>query len=60
MTLSEIKNKAKGMGINPGKMKKTPLILAIQTAEGNTACFGTGTPACPYLNCCWRKDCIPR
>lgn len=57
-TWTEIKQKAKRLGIAPGKQKKTELILAIQRAEGNTACFGTGTPACPHLDCCWREDCI--
>lgn len=58
MTLAEIKSKAKGMGINPGRMKKADLIHAIQTSEGNTPCFGSGTPACPYTTCCWRMDCL--
>ena len=58
MKMPDIKKKAKPLGINSMKMKKSELILSIQKAEGNTACFGTGTPACPYLNCCWREDCI--
>ncbi len=57
--MPDIKKKAKSLGINPGKMKKAEAILAIQKAEGNTPCFGTGTPACPYRDCCWREDCIP-
>ena len=40
MGMPEIKKKAKGLGITPGKMKKADLIHAIQTAEGCTACFG--------------------
>lgn len=56
--IADIKSKAKAMGIIPGKLNKTDLILAIQKAEHNTPCFGTGTPACPYLDCCWRNDCI--
>jgi len=58
MNIAEIKNRAKKLGIIPGKLKKEELILSIQKAEGNTPCFGTGTEACPYLNCCWRQDCI--
>lgn len=58
MKLPDIKKKAKTMGVEPGKMKKAELILAIQRAEGNAACFGTGSPACPYLDCCWREDCL--
>ncbi len=58
MKMPDIKKKAKALGINSMKMKKSDLILSIQKAEGNTVCFGTGTPACPYTNCCWREDCI--
>lgn len=58
MKMPDIKKKAKTLGINSIKMKKTDLILSIQKAEGSTACFGTGTPACPYMDCCWREDCI--
>ena len=58
MTINDIRRKAKTLGINPSRAKKAELILAIQKAEGNTPCFGTGTPACPYTACCWREDCI--
>jgi hypothetical protein len=58
MTMPRIKQKAKALGIDPGKQKKPDLILAIQKAEGYTMCFGTGTPACPHKACCWREDCI--
>jgi hypothetical protein len=58
MKMPDIKKKAKALGVNSAKLKKSELILCIQKAEGNAACFGTGTPACPYLNCCWREDCI--
>lgn len=58
LALADIKAKAKVLGVNPGKLKKADLILAIQKAEKNTPCFGTGTPACPHMICCWRIDCI--
>lgn len=58
MKIADIKIKAKVLGVSPGKLNKSNLILAIQKAEKNTPCFGTGTPACPYLDCCWRTDCI--
>lgn len=58
MKVADIKNIAKKLGVNPGKLKKGELILAIQKAERNTPCFGTGTEACPELKCCWREDCI--
>ncbi|MEI6516369.1 MAG: Rho termination factor N-terminal domain-containing protein [bacterium] len=58
MKVADIKKIAQDHGINPGKQKKGELILSIQKAEGNTPCFGKGTPDCPYLTCCWREDCI--
>jgi len=58
MNITNIKAKAKALGIALGKLKKADLILAIQKAEKNTPCFGTGSPACPHLDCCWRTDCI--
>ncbi len=58
MKVADIKEIAKKHGINPGKFKKAELIIAIQKAEKNTPCFGTGTEACPYTTCCWRADCI--
>lgn len=60
MKLDQIKKKARAMGIEPGRMRKADLIRAIQKAEGYTACFGHGTPDCPYLDCCWREDCLGR
>ncbi len=58
MKATEVKERARKLGINPGKLKKAELILLIQKKEGNTLCFGTGTESCPYLTCCWRTDCI--
>ena len=58
MSLSQIKTKAKALGINPGKMKKTELIHSIQAAEGYTPCFGSSNGQCPYTDCCFMKDCL--
>ena len=58
MKITDVKKKATELGINPGKMKKADLIRAIQAKEGYTACFGKGTPSCPYLDCCFREDCF--
>lgn len=60
MKMPDIRKKAKALGIDSGRMKKEDLIRSIQRAEGNTACFGTGTDECPYRDCCWRKNCIER
>lgn len=58
MKMPDIKKKAQAVGVNPAKFKKADLIRAIQKAEGNNACFGSGTSACPYMDCCWREDCV--
>jgi hypothetical protein len=58
MKMTEIRNKAKGLGLAPDKRTpRTDLVRAIQTAEGYTACFNTGVKHCPYLDCCFREDC---
>jgi hypothetical protein len=59
MKIFEIKEKAKVLGIKPGNMKKTELIHAIQTAEGNTPCFGrSSNGSCPHTNCCFMDECL--
>jgi hypothetical protein len=58
MTMPEIREKAKALGITPRKMKKTELVHAIQTAEGNTPCFGTSNGQCPNTACCFMQDCL--
>jgi len=58
MTMTEIKTKAKGLGLVPGKMKKVELVHAIQAAEGCTPCFGRSNGQCPYTDCCFMQDCL--
>lgn len=58
MTMPKIRERAKSMGITPGKMKKVELIHAIQRAEGCTPCYGLSHGDCPWLQCCWRTDCF--
>jgi predicted metal-binding transcription factor (methanogenesis marker protein 9) len=58
MTMADIKEKARNFGIDPGNMKKTELIRAIQQAEGNSQCYGTTNGTCQWTECCWRKDCL--
>lgn len=58
MTMGEIKDKAKNLGITPGTMKKTELIRAIQGAEGNNACYGATNGTCQWTDCCFRADCL--
>ena len=48
MKMPEVREKAQTLGVNPGKMKKTELVHAIQTAEGCTPCFGKSNNQCEY------------
>jgi hypothetical protein len=58
MKMEDVKEIAKGLGIKPGKMKKSDLIQEIQRAEGNQVCYDTGKAAsCGQDNCAWREDC---
>jgi len=59
MKVQEIRDIAKGMGVNAGKMNKQDLIRAIQRAEGSNSCFATSSvQTCGQMNCLWRADCI--
>jgi len=58
MNMPEIRLKATALGLRPGKMRKTDLIHAIQTAEGCTPCFGRSGGQCFYSDCCFTKDCL--
>lgn len=58
MKINAVKEKAKELGINCGKMKKAELIHSIQRAEGNTPCFGKSNGGCPHTNCCFMEDCL--
>jgi hypothetical protein len=58
MTMSQIKQKAVSVGVQPGQMSKTELIHSIQKAEGYTPCFGTSNGQCPYIDCCFMADCL--
>ena len=60
MTFKEIRIMAKGMGINSYRMKKTDLVRAIQRAENNMQCYGTGrVEYCNEDAYLWRNDCFP-
>jgi hypothetical protein len=58
MKMTEVKEKAKALGITAGKIKKVELIHAIQIAEGNTPCFGTSNGQCVHTDCCFMDDCL--
>ncbi len=58
MNMTEVRKKAKALGIIPGKMKKAELIHSIQTAEGYTPCFGKSDGQCECTDCCFMQDCL--
>ena len=59
MKIDEIKEIAKQHNIKAGKMKKADLVRAIQDAENNELCFGTGKAnSCGQNTCMWREDCV--
>jgi hypothetical protein len=49
---------ARCLGINTGGLNRVGLVWAIQSAEGNFACFGTASGSCDQINCRFREDCI--
>lgn len=58
MKIDELKEIAKQHNIKVGKMKKADLVRAIQDAEHNEQCFGTGkADSCGQDACLWREDC---
>ncbi|HKJ13411.1 MAG: Rho termination factor N-terminal domain-containing protein [Desulfobulbaceae bacterium] len=58
MTVREIQDFAKKMGLNASKMKKAELVRMIQKTENNTPCFQTGAASsCGQENCLWLSDC---
>ena len=58
MKMPEIREKAKTLGITPGKTKKTDLIHTIQQAEGYDPCFGQPNGQCSNADCCFICDCL--
>lgn len=58
MNMKEIRERAKQLGVKPGKMAKADLVRSIQSTEGNSACFKTGKESCDQSDCCWREDCL--
>jgi hypothetical protein len=59
MKFNEIRNMAKGMGINTYGMKKADVIRSIQRGENNIDCYGTlRVDVCNEETCLWRNDCL--
>ena len=58
MNMTQLREFARSRGLNPGRLKKTELVRAIQQAENNPQCFNTGFSAeCGQEQCLWREDC---
>ena len=58
MTLVEVQERARRMGINYRGKNKTELIYTIQLKEGYSCCFRLSNKTCFCENCCWRHDCL--
>lgn len=58
MKMTEIRDKARGLGITPGKTKKAELIHWIQRTEGNPQCYGYSGGCCYQTECCFMGDCL--
>jgi len=58
MNMQEIRAIAKDRGVKCSNLKKIELVQAVQSAEGNEQCFGTGKAAeCGQEECLWKADC---
>ena len=59
MNMKEIREKAKPLGVKIAVgWNKTAAVRAIQIAEGNEDCFGSGKyDVCGQELCCFRPDC---
>ncbi len=58
VSITEIKKKAKAMGITNSKLEKEELVHAIQESEGNFPCYKTAGDFCDQAGCYWREDCL--
>ena len=60
MKMTDIRKRAKDLGLKTQGFGKVDLIHAIQTSEGNTPCYATGRKECDQMACSWREDCLPK
>ena len=58
MTVKQLRDMAKELGIKSSNLRKSELNESIQRAEGNFDCFGTADDYCDQLNCLFREDCL--
>ena len=59
MNMKHIRQFAKTLNVDSGKLSKPELIKQIQLAEGNFDCYGSAVDGeCDQLGCAWRNDCL--
>jgi hypothetical protein len=58
MKMTEIREKARQLGIRPKKRPKLELVRLIQRCEGFPDCHGRSYGHCMNLECCFRSDCL--
>ena len=58
MTVKQLRDLAKELGIKTSNLRKSELIKSIQRAEGYFDCFGTAEDYCDQTNCLFRQDCL--
>lgn len=59
MKLTDVKAKARQLGIVDLPAGRTELIRMIQSYEGFSPCFKT-KDKCDQMQCCWRKECLKK
>lgn len=58
MKMTEIRVKAKTLGVNVMRKSKEAVIREIQRTEGNRDCFNRGqSQTCGQARCAWRDEC---
>ncbi len=60
MKMQAVRQRAKDAEVSiPSRVSKGELIRMIQRQEGNQDCFGASwRHTCPWVECCWRDDCL--
>jgi hypothetical protein len=59
MRIQDVRAVGKQKGIDSARMGKADIIRAIQSAEGNYACYGSAAEGiCDQPACAWRDDCL--
>ena len=58
MKMSEVRARAKALGIKAKNPSKGNLIRMIQATEGNFDCFGSAVEYCDQEQCSFREECL--